>query len=175
MKSLNLSNLGLAVLAGLVLGVSAAALAVSLGLALPASPPSLLLAIFGLGVIALLLTLPLISYRRKLQRYLAGQLKVRPERVNPIYAYRVLVWARASALAGAGFLGWHLGQLIYLSSFALPTATLAQSAGLGASASSALVVSAWLAEHNCRVTDGDGSSGGRGGAAGGGSTDEAAA
>jgi hypothetical protein len=157
MKALNPTNLMLAAIVGIIIGMSTSAVSVSLGWPLLTSPPSLILAMLGLGIISLTLTVPLVQYRRKLERYRTGSLKQRPERVNPFYAYRVLVWARASALAGAAFLGWHVGQLIWLASFAVPAASVVQNNGLGASASAALVVLAWLAERNCRAgQDSDG-------------------
>jgi membrane protein implicated in regulation of membrane protease activity len=160
MRALSMSSLGAAVIAGAILGISVAALLVSLGMPLPVSTPTLILTLLGVGIIALLLTIPLVDYRRRLDRYLLGKTKDRPERVNPFYAYRVLMWARASALAGAGFLGWHIGQLVWLGSFAVLASAPVQSAGLGASASAALVILAWVAERNCRAPeDQDGESG----------------
>lgn len=150
MRALNPRGLLLAAMVGLVLGAGSSALTVSIGLPLLVSPPTLILALAGLGLISLALTLPLVRYRARLERYRAGTLKQRPGRPNPFYAYRVLLWARASAIAGAAFLGWHLGQLIWLTGFAVPAAGAVQNIGLGASASAVLVVLAFLAERNCR-------------------------
>jgi hypothetical protein len=158
-RALRPSSLLLAALVGVVLGVGASALTVSLGLPLPVSPPTLILTILGLGVVAIALTIPLVRYRSQLEKFRAGSLSTRPGRPNPFYAYRVLIWARASAIAGAAFLGWHLGQLVWLSSFAVPVVGVIQNNGLGASAAAALVVLAWLAERNCRSgQDSDGGS-----------------
>lgn len=159
MRPLNPSGLLLSALVGLVLGVGGSALTVTLGLPLIVSPPTLIIALFGLGVISIALTIPLVRYRSQLEKFRAGSRGQRPARPNPFYAYRVLLWARASAIAGAAFLGWHLGQLVWLTGFAVPVAGVVQNNGLGASAAAALVVLAWLAERNCRSeqdSDGEG-------------------
>lgn len=163
MRALNAGTLLLSVLVGAVLGASTSALTVSLGWPLLVSPPTLILALIGLGLISLALTIPLVRYRSGLEKYRAGSLKRRPDRPNPFYAFRVLIWARASALAGGVFLGWHLGQLLWVASFALAAEGVVQTNGLGLLASATLTVLAWLAERNCRSgQDADGENGATG-------------
>ena len=123
------------------------------GLAQPDSPISLsvtlaLVAIAGFG-----LTIPIASYRRKLVRFHSGELKKRPARPNPVFATRVLALAQAIAFAGAGFLGWHIGYLLWLFSDGILLGGLEAWTGLEASALA--LMAGWLGERNCRAPSDD--------------------
>lgn len=120
----------------------------------PDSPISMSLTLIVMALIGLGVTLPIVSYRRKLARFVAGELKQRPGRPNPVYATRALMLAQATALAGAGFAGWHLGYLIWLLSDAVVQGGL--ETWLGLSASVVALALGWIGERNCRAPKDEG-------------------
>lgn len=152
MKARDLSLRGLLSLlaVGFVLAVTAAQLLVSFGWAFPVSPLSLTLTLALLGPLVFAATLPIRRYQKRLERYFAGK-AARPERVNPFYAFRVLLLSRASALAGSGFLGWHIGLLAALALLGVAGSSLLPGLIWGLLASALLSgLSVW-AEFNCRI------------------------
>ena len=133
-----------------MLSFLAVRLFVANGFAIPASPANLLIALTAIAVILLALSVPIWRYKASLNQYTKGP---RPKRVDPFYAVRVLLLAKASAITGSVFVGWHLGAM--LAQFSLPvsfTAALLQN-GLGFVASTALTVSAIVSEQICRLPD----------------------
>ena len=135
---------------GLILGSSAAQFFVSIGQPFPQSPGSLLLTLPLCALGGYLATLPIVRYRKKLEKFTSGATKQRPERVNPFYAFRVLVLARAIAIAGTGFLGWHLGQLLWLLAFSVAASALVLPTVFGALGALAMLIGGLLGEQNCK-------------------------
>ncbi|MEU7615457.1 DUF3180 domain-containing protein [Micromonospora rifamycinica] len=97
-----------------------------------------------------------------LEAYAAVNTRSRIERkpgrepVNPLLVARFVVLAKASALAGAIFLGFYAGLTGWL--FAEPTNAAIEdrpAAGAGALASLALVAAALWLERSCRVPESD--------------------
>ena len=148
---MNLANARGLTLIGLVAFIAAAAsaqFATGFGFALPVAPASLAVTVLVIGVAVVGASLPIANYRRKKE---AGKASSRP---NPFYAVRVLLFARAAQITASGFLGWHLGLGIWLVAFT-PSA-LAQETFLAAVLCLAGLLSALLAEWNCRAPkDGD--------------------
>ncbi|MFM1784703.1 MAG: hypothetical protein RLZZ579_980 [Actinomycetota bacterium] len=138
---------------GIILGTSASQLLVSTGEAFPLSPVSLSITLLACAVVGYLFTIPILRYRRKLQRFANGEIKERPERVNPFLAFRILVLARSVAIAGAGFLGWHLGQLIWLFAFSVAASGLVLQTIFGALGSATMLVAGLLGEQNCKTPE----------------------
>lgn len=136
---------------GAILGSSAAQFFVSIGEAFPVSPASLLLTLPICAIAGYLATLPIVRYRKKLEKFVGGELKQRPERVNPFYAFRVLILTRAIAIAGTGFFGWHLGQLFWLLAFTSAAPALSLPTGLGVLGSAAMVIAGLVGEQNCKA------------------------
>lgn len=138
-------------ISGLVLGASFAQLMVSSGQPFPVSPESLLVTLPITAVAIYLSTLPVMRYRKRQEKYLRGELKDRPARVNPFYAFRVLILSRALSMAGAGFAGWHLGQLIWVFAFSVPGAQLLTPTFFGLLGGSAMLLGGILGEQNCKA------------------------
>jgi hypothetical protein len=107
------------------------------------------------GLAIYLLTLPISGYRAKVEKLVSPA----PKRPNPFYAFRLLVLARAVMLTGAGFLGWHLGQLVWLVSFSVAPIGLVAPTLFGLGGSGLMLLGGILAELNCRLPkDPDGES-----------------
>ena len=64
---------------------------------------------------------------------------------------RVLLLSKASSIAGAMFIGWHSGVLIYQLTGQVVVPGLVLQNGLGLFASSVLVVAALVTEQICRL------------------------
>jgi hypothetical protein len=148
MKSLPPTQLGLFLAIGLVAGLSSSQLAAGFGYSFLVSPNTLLvvLPVIAIGIYAA--SYPIHRYRKKTEKFEAGP---RPTRPNPFYAFRVLVIARAVALTGSLFSGWHLGQWIWLISFSVAPASLVLPTLLGLLGSAAMLGGGLLAEFNCRA------------------------
>ena len=133
-----------------VVSFLAVRLLVANGMAVPASPTNLLVTLAAIAVILLALTIPIWRYKASLTQYTKGP---RPKRVDPFYAVRVVLLAKASAITGSGFVGWHSGAMI--AQLSLPvsfTAALLQNS-FGLVASVVLTVAAIVSEQICRLPD----------------------
>ena len=133
-----------------VISFLAVRLLVANGMAVPASPTNLLVTLAAIAVILLALTIPIWRYKASLTQYTKGP---RPKRVDPFYAVRVVLLAKASAITGSGFVGWHFGAMI--AQLSLPvsfTAALLQNS-FGLVASVVLTIAAIVAEQICRLPD----------------------
>ncbi len=144
---------------GLIIGLSASQLAAGFGFAFPESPLTLIITLVVLGFTNYFASFPIFHYRRQLERYQDGP---RPARPNPFYAVRVLILARASALTGALFAGWHLGLVLWLVLFSVSPAGLLASSGFGFAGAAVLVAGGLLSQWNCKSppdspTDSEGS------------------
>jgi hypothetical protein len=141
----------IAVIFGLsVVSFLAVRLMVSNGMAIPTSPTNLLIALAFIAVVLLALSIPIWRYKAALTQYKTG---TRPKRVDPFYAVRVVLLAKASALTGAGFVGWHIGALV--AQLSLPvsfTAALLQNS-FGLVASLVLLAAAIISEQICRLPE----------------------
>ncbi|MEY4714345.1 MAG: hypothetical protein RIQ37_675 [Actinomycetota bacterium] len=138
---------------GIILGTSTSQLLVSTGEAFPLSPVSLSITLFVCAVLGYSFTIPILRYRKKIDRFAKGEIKDRPARVNPFIAFRILVFARSVAIAGAGFLGWHLGQLIWLFAFSVAASGLVLQTIFGAIGGAAMLVAGLLGEQNCKTPE----------------------
>lgn len=123
------------------------------GQAQPDSPLSMSLTLAATALVAFGATLPIASYRRRLLKFHAGELKQRPGRPNPVYATRALLLTQAVAISGAGFTGWHLGYLIWLLSETVVQGGIETWVGLAASILA--LVLGWVGERNCRAPEDD--------------------
>ena len=137
---------------GVILALTASQILVGSGQPFPVSPISLVLTLGLLGPLIYAFTLPVRQYQRKLRQFEEGK-SARPQRLNPFFALRVLVLSRAGSLAGAGFLGWHIGLLAGLAILGSGNSSLALSLGWGVLASSLLTAFAAAGEHNCKVPE----------------------
>lgn len=151
MKDLGWQNLIGFLVIGLVLGLSASQALTAIGQTFPLSPTSLLitLPITGLGIY--IASWPVYRYRKAAEQRTVGP---RPQRPNPFYAFRVLLLARATALAGALFLGWHLGAGLWLVAFSVAPGALLGPTGFGALGAAVMVAGGLLGQWNCRAPRG---------------------
>lgn len=127
-------------------------LMVGAGYAVPVSGINLVLTMPAIGLVNLVLVLPIMRYKKALADFMMGVGGRRPRRPEPFYAVRVLTIAKASALAGAWFAGWHLGVVaVQLTNQELTEAVWREA--FGGIGSVLLVVAALIAERICRLPD----------------------
>lgn len=119
---------------------------VSRGMPIPISPNTLLVTLAAIATVLLLLSIPIWRYRSALKTS-----TTRPKRVDPFYAVRVLLLSKASSIAGAIFVGWHIGVLVYQLTGQVVVQALVFQNGLGIFASLVLVVAAVVTEQICRL------------------------
>ena len=148
MKNLPPTQLIMFMAVGLVSGLSSSQLATSFGYSFLVSPASLLIVLPVIAIGIYLASYPIYRYRKKAEKYETGP---RPTRPNPFFAFRVLLVARAVALTGSLFAGWHLGQLLWLISFSVAPAGLVLPTVLGLLGSASMLGGGLLGEYNCRA------------------------
>ena len=139
--------IGYWLLAGLVLGISASQFLVATGNAFAVSGETLIFSLGAIGILIYFLTLPILRYRLKVEK----QVEPKPKRPNPFLSFRLLVLSRAIVLSGSGFVGWHIGQLIWLLTFSVSPAALVTPTWFGMASSVLMLVGGLFAEFNCRL------------------------
>ena len=127
-----------------------ARISVANGLALPVSPSNLIITLTGISALVLILTIPIWKYKKLLKQASTSQ---RPKRVDPFYAVRVVLLAKASAIAGAVFTGWHLGVLIAQATLPVGATALIVQNAVAFVASVILSVSGLVAEQICKLPE----------------------
>jgi hypothetical protein len=148
MKNLPPTQLMMFLAVGLVAGLSSSQLATSFGYSFLVSPASLLIVLPVIAIGIYLASYPIYRYRKKAEKYESGP---RPTRPNPFFAFRVLLVARAVALTGSLFAGWHAGQFLWLISFSVAPAGLVLPTVLGLLGSASMLSGGLLGEYNCRA------------------------
>ena len=130
------------------------------GQSLPVAGASQLVLVLVIVLALLLLAYPIYRYRRALLALTKAQSKgestlggKRPKRLDPFYAVRVLLLAKATGLALSLYLGWHTG--LVLLQLSLPV----QASGLWQNLAAAVlnllgVVVAAVVERLCRIPGG---------------------
>lgn len=122
----------------------------------PVTPINLILTFITIAIILGILALPMVRYRRALTEQTKTPNAPRPKRLNPFYAVRLLVLAKATAISGSMFTGWHVGVIwMQLSSPVTPQSIWQNVSGLVASI--VMVVIGVIVERICRITDEGGS------------------
>ena len=123
------------------------------------APASLAFTLPAIAILLLAMAWPIVRYRRAINAAVkakaAGSAAAAPgnpiKRVDPFYAVRVLLLAKASALTSSVILGWQVGVLIYLFSRPAQAAdSLARTIG-AAAGSAILLVVALIVERMCRL------------------------
>ena len=99
----------------------------------------------GIGIYGA--TFPIFRYRNQLEKAQHQMVK----RPDPLLSFRLLVLARAVMITGLGFLGWHIGQLVWLWLFSIAPSGLVQPTLVGVAASLLLYLGGLGAEYNCRL------------------------
>jgi membrane protein implicated in regulation of membrane protease activity len=147
MKPTKLSLLLLISLPTTIAAFFAASFMVGRGLQVPVSPTNLLITLAAIAAVLLALSIPIWLYRNALKQTSTQ----RPKRVDPFYAVRVLLLAKASSLAGVIFASWHLGVVIFQLSGAVIVQGLVLQNAFGFIASVMLVIAALITEQICRL------------------------
>jgi hypothetical protein len=139
---------------GVIAGGSVAQLTSGYGLAFPATDGFLATSLMAIGIAIYAATFPILRYRRNVEKLATKAIK-RPE---PLLSFRLLVLSRAVMITALGFLGWHIGQLIWLWGFSISPAGLVGPTSIGAAASLLMYLGGLGAQFNCRLPkdlDGD--------------------
>ena len=138
------------VIASALAGFAYSLWAVNNGLVVPVSGPTLGLSIAIIALILLALVVPIWKYKRNLIKVVDLN-KGRNLPVNPFYAVRVLLLAKAAAITSALFLGWHAGVLFkqFTAPVVVPEATTLNLTAAGASIF--LLVVAFVVEQICKL------------------------
>jgi Protein of unknown function (DUF3180) len=121
----------------------------------PVTPLNLILTLAAISIILAGFATPMLRYRRALAEQLKNSAAPRPKRLNPFYAVRLLLLAKATAISGALFVGWHLGVIWMQLSSPVTTQSIWQNAA-ALIASIVMVVVGVVIERICRIKD-DGS------------------
>ncbi len=130
------------------------------GQSVPVSPINIILTLPAIALVLLALAYPIYRYRKQLLDWASmgtagGSQKSanhRPKRLDPFYAVRVLLLAKASAIAGAIFAGWHIGLVILqLTTPVISPKVWSNIAGLVGSVIT--VVVGLIVERLCRIPD----------------------
>ena len=158
MKQINILQLVLWFLIATSAGFGYSNWAAGNGYRIPISGISLSISIAVACVVLLLLALPIWRYKRALKKVLEVNKTnlQRPVPVDPFYAVRVLVLAKASAIVAALFIGWHLGVIIKLLSSPV---VVADAYGPNLSAgivSVVLLICAFVVQTICRLPNDSG-------------------
>ena len=148
MKNLPPSQFLIFIAVGFVAGLSSSQLSTSFGFRFFVSPISMLIVLPVIAIGIFLASYPIHRYRKKAESHDSGP---RPTRPNPFYAFRVLLVARAIALTGSLFAGWHLGQLLWLISFSVAPVGLLLPTVLGLLGGASMLGGGLLGEYNCRA------------------------
>lgn len=132
---------------GVLAGAVASQLAAGFGLAFPATDAFLATSLIAIGIAIYAATFPIFRYRNQLEK---AQPKI-VKRPDPLLSFRLLVLSRAVMITGLGFMGWHIGQLVWLWLFSIVPTGLVLPTLIGVAASLLLYLGGLGAEYNCRL------------------------
>jgi hypothetical protein len=118
LKSTSALTLAIATIIAGILGGLYGFYQVTHGHALPVAHPSSLATMPAIGIVLAGLAYPIYRYRKQSVEFAKASATenvtrpVRPKRLDPFYAVRVLLLAKATAVAGAAIAGFHLGLVV---------------------------------------------------------------
>ena len=135
-------------LGSVFLSINVVQLLAGFGQSFPQSPLTLIVTMPLIGLAVVIATWPIYRYRKAVEMHTAGP---RPERPNPFFALRALVLSRATALAGAMFVGWHVGALIWLVVFSVAPAGPVLVTSIAVLSSIAMLISGLVGQNNCKA------------------------
>jgi uncharacterized membrane protein len=148
MKTTRLSLLFVLLTLFAIFGYLLTSLLVARGQPVIAVPANFVFTLAGISVVLILLSLPIWRYRKQLE-----DAKAPVKRVDPFYAVRVLLLAKATSTSGSIFLGVHLGILFWQMLNQGFFSSAMTNNLLGLMASFLMVASGLIAERICRVPD----------------------
>lgn len=155
MRQTRIITLVLAAIVSAVGAYSVVKISVSAGLQVPVSQWSLILTLIVIGVVVLILAIPMIRYRRALLAVASGKSSAKPKRVDSFFAYRLLLLAKATAISGTLFLGWHFGVLAYQFASPVVASGLLPQSIWACVASAFMAVAGLIVERICKLPDTD--------------------
>jgi hypothetical protein len=132
---------------GGISGAGASQIATGFGFGFPATDAFLATSLIAIGIGIYGATFPIFRYRNQLEKAQHQGVK----RPDPLLSFRLLVLARAVMITGLGFLGWHIGQLVWLWLFSIAPTGLVQPTLVGVGASLLMYLGGLGAEYNCRL------------------------
>ena len=102
--------------------------------------------------LALVLVLPALYFARKVSRFARPATRAQAKNMTPLFAARILAYAQALALGGAGLTGWQLAVMVYQRGL-LPVRGGPEMVWslLGLLGSALLLGGGLLAEHWCKL------------------------
>lgn len=115
------------------------------------SPVSLIVTVPGIAILLVVIAWPVIRYRRDLASAAKSQTAKPVKRVNPFYAVRVLLLAKACAIAAAAILGWQIGFLLFLFSRPIVVPDASTKTFATAVGSILLLIAGLVIERFCRL------------------------
>ncbi|MEY4367617.1 MAG: hypothetical protein RLZ28_1032 [Actinomycetota bacterium] len=115
------------------------------------APVSLIITLPGIAILLVVIAWPVVRYRRDLALAKKAETVKPVKRVNPFYAVRVLLLAKASAITAAAILGWQVGFLIFLYSRPIVVTDASTKTFATALGSIFLLVIALAIERFCRL------------------------
>jgi nitrate reductase gamma subunit len=130
------------------------------GQSVPVSPLNILLTLPAIAVVLLALAYPIYRYRKQLMEWASSSSATgnksssghRPKRLDPFYAVRVLLLAKASSLAGSIFAGWHIGLVVL--QLTTPVISLKVWSNISGLVGSVItIVVGLIVERLCRIPD----------------------
>ncbi|MBJ7280738.1 MAG: DUF3180 domain-containing protein [Rhodoluna sp.] len=157
MKSISVIGVGVWLALSTAAGYGYSVWAINNGRVIPVSGITLAISVIVVAVILISLAIPIWKYKRNLKKATAAleqnpTAKVsKPMPVDPFYAVRVLILARAGAVTASMLGGWHIGVLIkqYTSPVVVESSTGTNiAAGI---ASLVLLAVSFIVEWMCRL------------------------
>ncbi len=157
MKSISIIGVGVWLALSTAAGYGYSNWAINNGRVIPVSGITLAISVIVVAVILISLAIPIWKYKRNLKKATAAleqnpAAKVnKPMPVDPFYAVRVLILARAGAVTASMLGGWHIGVLIkqYTSPVVVESSTGTNiAAGI---ASLVLLAVSFIVEWMCRL------------------------
>jgi hypothetical protein len=131
-----------------------AQLSTGFGTVFPATDAFLASSLVGIGIAIYGATFSIFQYRRRVEKAASQNVK----RPDPLLSFRLLVLSRAVIITALAFVGWHIGQLIWLWFFSIAPAGLVTPTIIGLACSALMYLGGLGAEFNCRLPkdpDGD--------------------
>ena len=157
MKPLRLLNIFASVIPAATAGYLAAKVLASNGGKVPVSGWNLVATLAAISIILAIYAVPMFRYRHALAELVKKPTSPRPKRLNPFYAVRLVLLAKATAISGALFTGWHIGVIwMQLTSPVTPDSIWQNVVALVIS--TLMIVVGVIVERNCRIHD-DGAEG----------------
>jgi hypothetical protein len=141
-----------------ILGAAYGIFQVNHGSPLPVAHPSSLATMPAIAIVLLALAYPVYRYRKTALEYSkalaaeSGPKLARPKRLDPFYAVRVLLLAKATSVTGAVIAGFHIGLVI----LQLSTPVIAANVWLnvlGAAGAIFALVVGLVVERICKIPD----------------------